>query len=285
MALGRWLRCPALLQRHVCRWTRDRGPQTTGQGPDCVRQRRPWHGNRVTGPGAAIVVGASSEIGRAIAVMLAASGHAMFLWGRDEVALAETARACRALGATASEHIVDVADRQQMRAATEMATAPGSRVRVAVWAAGVFDWGPIDAADPETIDRVLDVGLVAAAGFTRYVLPALLRDAPATLVFIGSGAGHQAYPDNAAYVAAKHGLTGLARATFLDVRQRGVKVSLISPGLVAAGEGLHSPAGRSRPHTLLQPEDVAGAVRYVLDFPQRGCPVEIRLQPQDDPQA
>jgi NADP-dependent 3-hydroxy acid dehydrogenase YdfG len=102
-------------------------------------------------------------------------------------------------------------------------------------------------------------------------------------VFIGSGASRQAFANNAAYVASKHGLAGLAGATFLDVRDRGVKVSLVSPGLVAAGAGLLSPAGANSPQELLAPEDVAAAVAFVVSFPHTGCPTEIQLQPQKSP--
>jgi NADP-dependent 3-hydroxy acid dehydrogenase YdfG len=112
------------------------------------------------------------------------------------------------------------------------------------------------------------------------VLPTLVARAPSALVYIGSGAARRAYPFNAAYVASKHGLAGLAQATFLDVRDHGVKVSVVSPGLVAAGAGLLSPAGQERPGDLLTPDDVAAAVRFVVTFPASGCPVEIDLQPQ-----
>jgi hypothetical protein len=47
----------------------------------------------------------------------------------------------------------------------------------------------------------------------------------------------------------------------------------------------HAPAGRDRPHELLTPADVAAAVRFVVTFPARGCPTQIRLQPQRDPDA
>lgn len=68
--------------------------------------------------------------------------------------------------------------------------------------------------------------------------------------------------------------------TFLDVRDRGVKVSVVSPGLVAAGSGLLSDAGTRWPNDLLTPLDVAAAVRFVVTFPSTGCPTEIELQPQ-----
>ena len=230
----------------------------------------------------AVVVGASSLIGRAIAVELAALGYAPALWGRDAGELEETAQACGAVGPVGTVHVVDVTDRAGVRAAVE-ASAPGGRLVAAVWCAGLFDWGPADTADPDAWARLLDVNLTAAAVFTALALPALLASAPSSLVYLGSGAAHRAYPDNAAYVASKHGLAGLAGATFLDVRDRGVKVCLVSPGLVSAGAGLHSRAGTETPELLLTPEDVASAVRFAVTFPDRGCPTEIHLQPQHTP--
>ena len=115
---------------------------------------------------------------------------------------------------------------------------------------------------------------------TRGVLPALLAGAPSSLVFIGSGAARTAYANNPAYVASKHGLAGFARSVFFDVRDRDVAVTLLSPGLVAAGAGL---LAGSPPESLLQPADVAAAVRFVLDLPANGCPVELELQPQRTP--
>jgi len=131
--------------------------------------------------------------------------------------------------------------------------------------------------------QLLAVNLTAAAVATRLVLPHVLAAAPSALVYIGSGAAHEVFANNAAYVASKHGLAGLAGATFLDVRDRDVKVSLVSPGLVAAGAGLYSPAGQSTPERLLTPADVAAAVRLVVTFPARGCPTEIHLHPQRQP--
>ncbi|GAA0816467.1 SDR family NAD(P)-dependent oxidoreductase [Spirilliplanes yamanashiensis] len=171
----------------------------------------------------ALVVGASSDIGRAVAVELAGLGYALSLWGRDPARLAATARA-----AGGAVDVVDLAASGTLPAAVAQVADRGPLAAV-VYAAGLFDWAPADAAD-----------------------------------------------------AAKHGLAGLSRATFLDVRDRGVKVSLVSPGLVAAGAGLAAPAAR-HPERLLAPADVAAAVRFVVTFPARGCPTEIRLQPQHSP--
>jgi NADP-dependent 3-hydroxy acid dehydrogenase YdfG len=229
--------------------------------------------------GHALVIGASSTIGRTIAVDLARLGYAVSLWGQDRQRLDEAAAACAEEGPPPAVDVVDVTQHDRLPDSVRAVTARGP-LKVVVWAPGLFDWALADEADPQVWARLFDVNLVAAAVLTPLVLPALIAAAPSALVYLGSGAAHTIYRNNAAYVASKHGLAALARATWLDVQDRDVKVSLVSPGMVAAGGGLWSPAGQNRPHELLQPEDVAAAVRFVVTFPARGCPTEIRLQPQ-----
>jgi len=235
-------------------------------------------------PEQGVVVGASSEIGTAVAVVLAKRGLSPVLVGRDEGRLADAAAQCRpALRPGHDVHTctVDVTDHERLMA-TVQALADRGPVTAAVWVAGVFDWAPAQEADPARWAALLAVNLTAAAVFTATVAPLLVQSAPSALVYIGSAAAHQAFAGNAAYVASKHGLAGLAGATFLDLRDHRVKVSLVSPGLVAAGAGLLSPAG-DHPGRLLTPGDVADCVEFVLDFPGRGCPTLIRLEPQATP--
>lgn len=230
-----------------------------------------------------MVAGASSAIGQAVAVVLAQRGMQVHCWGRDEARLEETARLCRAAGASATVHSIDVTDATAVPEGLAAAAADG-RLATVVWCVGLFDWAPAEAADPDTWVELLGTNLTAAAALTAMAAPLLVSAratgaSPPALVYVGSAAGHLAYAGNAAYVASKHGLTGLARATFLDLRRHGVKVSLVSPGLVAAGAGLGSPVGQQSPELLLAPEDVAGAVAFVVDHSARGCPTEIHLQP------
>ena len=213
--------------------------------------------------GNALVVGASSEIGAAVVRVLTAAGHDCLGWGRDAGRLPDRSR------------VVDLRSPAEVDAA--LAELP-DRLSVVVYAAGLFDWAPADVGDPGTWDELLTVNLAAAMRVTRGALPALLTAAPSSLVLLGSAAAHTAFAGNPAYVASKHGLAGFARSVFLDVRDRDVAVTLLSPGLVAAGAGLRAPG--VRPAELLQPEDVADAVGWVVGTPAHVCPVEVQLQPQ-----
>lgn len=223
----------------------------------------------------ALVAGASSDIGRAIAAGLAADGHDLVLWGRDGIRLQRTGDEVRGAGRDARVQAFDLADRARLQEAVDAA----GPLQVAVWAVGDFDFAPFDAADPSRVDQVLDRVLVTAAAAVRLLLPGLLRTAPSCLVLIGSGADRAAFPGNAAYVAAKHGLRGLADAVHLDVRDRGVRVTLVSPGPVAAGAGLTAPGAEAVRDRLLQPADVAHAVRFAVAFPGPGSVLHLDLEP------
>lgn len=229
--------------------------------------------------GVGLVVGGSCSIGAAIGEMLGGLGLEVHLWGRDHERLDAASRQVTGAGGQVSVAAVDVTDREALAAAVADLPA-GRRLEVVVYAAGVFDWATADQADVEVTDRLLDVNLSSAAAATRLLLPRLLDSEPSALVYIGSGASRQAFAHNAAYVASKHGLLGLSQAVWADVRDRGVKVSIVSPGLVLAGAGMWAPAARESPHDLLSPSDVADAVRFVVQFPHRGCPTEIRIETQ-----
>lgn len=227
-----------------------------------------------------MIVGGSSEIGRAAAEVFAHRGLDIVLWGRDEGRLASTASACRAAGATSVRtRVVDVRNRAAVRAAAAEAVATGSLIAAVVWAAGVFQWGRMDQVDPDGVDDVITTSLTAAAVTARLFAAALIAAAPSNVIFIGSAAGRQAYPFNAAHVAAKHGLRGLAEALHLDLTELGVCVTTITAGVVNAGAGKTSPAATTHPSGILTPGDIARAIEYVLDSGTNARPTEITLLP------
>lgn len=228
----------------------------------------------------ALVVGASSEIGARISQVFAERQWRLSLWGRNAERLEACARDAQRAGASAAQvRRVDVTDPAALREAAA-AEADTDRLRAVVWAAGTFQWGSFETVDAEQTRDVFATNLVAAASASQLLAPALIRSAPSNLIYVGSGAGRQAYQSNAAYVAAKHGLRGLAEALQLDLGERGVTVTTITAGLVNAGAGRLAPAALQHPDEILQPADIARAVRFVIDFPANACPTEIVLRPR-----
>lgn len=223
-----------------------------------------------------VLTGASSEIGTAIARTVAILGHDLVLVGRSSAKLERAAETCRKSGAKV---LVEATDLRQQVSVDELASrvfelAPS----VLVHCAGLFDWSSIEQADWSRWEELIEVNLTAMMRLTHHLIPKLTSTNHPAIIFIASAAGHQGFSNNAAYVASKHGVVGFARGVFQDLRNKGVKVSVISPGLVDAGAALNLPEGQH--HTFLSAEDVADAVRYVLTSSSRACPTEIHLQPQ-----
>ena len=229
----------------------------------------------------AFVTGAGRGIGRAIARMLAEEGYDLALTARSAGELSQTAQGCEALGVRVLTIPADITDPAQLAQAIEICARELGVLHVLVNNAGAFHWGSSDTADPDAWDHLIDLNLKSSMRATRLALPHILAASDGgAVLFIASMAARVAYGMNAAYVASKHGIAGFAGSVFQDVRERGVKVCAICPGLVETSitDGLDADAAK-----MIQPEDVAEAARYVLRSPSRVCPTEIILQPQRAP--
>ena len=118
---------------------------------------------------------------------------------------------------------------------------------------------------------------------TRLVLPDMLAHGRGAIINIASMAGKRGRAGEAAYAAAKFGLVGFTQSLFAEVRDHGIKVVAVYPGLVDTD--LIPPNRRVDRSKFLQPSDIAAAVCDVLASPLRACPTEIVLEPQRDPEA
>jgi short-subunit dehydrogenase len=118
---------------------------------------------------------------------------------------------------------------------------------------------------------------------TRLVLPDMLAHGRGAIINIVSIAGKQGRAGEAAYAAAKFGLRGFTQSLFAEIRDHGIKVTAICPGVVDTDL---IPLNRRVDRTkFLQPSDIAEAVCDVLASPLRACPTEVMLEPQHDPEA
>lgn len=217
--------------------------------------------------GLALVTGASRGIGEAVARALAREGSHVVLVSRTVERLEELALE---LGGTAVP--LDLTDRSATSDATAGLIESRGVPDIVVNAAGVFDIAPIHKTTPETLDRSLDVNLGAAFWLLRCLLPAMLERGGGLVVNIGSVAGRQAFPGNAAYSASKFGLRGLHEVLVEEVRGTGVRACLIEPSATDTTiwdpmDPDNDPALPSR-ENMLAPDDVAEAVLFVCTRPQ-----------------
>lgn len=225
------------------------------------------------------ITGASRGVGRACALELAGPGVALALMASCASSLAETAALCQAKGAATLSLGFDLSD---MSAIDEAAGRIGRElgpVHTLINNAGVWLEAPFERGDMERWESALDVNLKGAMRLTRRALEAM-PDGGA-VIFIGSSASRKTYAGGANYCAAKHGLLGFAGALFEDVRERGVKVCSLLPGVI--NTDMHAADPQMDKAKMIQPEDVAAAVAFALAFPANACPTEIAIQPQRYP--
>jgi NAD(P)-dependent dehydrogenase (short-subunit alcohol dehydrogenase family) len=228
-----------------------------------------------------LITGASQGIGAAIAKVFAKEvrGVRLALVARNEKNLGAVARACAKLGEDVKAEIFpcDVSDEASV---TTMATAVTKRfgaVDVLINNAGLFAGAPLVEMKVADFDRIVAANLRSAFLVTRAFLPAMLKRKTGDVFFMSSIAGLGAYPNGAAYCAAKFGVTGLAKVLRAETKNLGVRVCCVHPG--ATWSPSWSASG-VKPERIMPAEDVARAFLEVWRLSRRTVIEEIVLRPQ-----
>src|SRR5208283_3280273 len=179
-----------------------------------------------------LITGASSGIGRALAVRYAQEGARLELFGRNEARLREAAEACRAAGGGAEIHVADVRDRVAMRAAVARALEAGP-LDVVVSNAGVASGpAPDQPLEPEeTVRAIFSINLFGQLNTFEPALPSLIAR-KGVVAFVGSMMGLRAMHFSPTYCASKAALHSYATSLRAKLSLYGVDVSLIVPGWV-----------------------------------------------------
>jgi NAD(P)-dependent dehydrogenase (short-subunit alcohol dehydrogenase family) len=172
----------------------------------------------------AIVTGASSGIGLAIAAAMAQAGAKVVLVGRDEARLTAAAERCGKHHVVAVDLTDDEAPGRIVGETLEAFGPPDSIVH----SAGIFTPKPLSEAPLEELDLHWRVNVRAPYALTQAALPHLRRDSSVT--FVSSIAGRVAFPNSAAYCATKGAVELLTKALAVELAPRGVRVNAIAPG-------------------------------------------------------
>jgi short-subunit dehydrogenase len=181
--------------------------------------------------GVAVITGAGSGIGAALARQLAAAGMGVALVDRDEAGLASTAAALQA-GAIATTHVVDVADTAAVSALPQAVLAAHGRVTVLVNNAGVAMGGNFEQLDAADFDWLMAINFGGTVRMTRAFLPVLARESAAQLVNVSSIFGIIAPPGQTAYCSSKFAVRGFSESLRHELESAGspIGMTLVHPG-------------------------------------------------------
>jgi short-subunit dehydrogenase len=225
----------------------------------------------------ALVTGAGRGIGRAIALSLARSGCHVVLTARTVLELADVQQELRKFGDDATAIQADLTRDDDLRELVEQSGPVDFLINNAGWGKRA----PVVRAKIEDWDQTLRLNLRAPMILAQRLLPAMIEKGEGAVINIGSVSGKTGEADGAAYSASKFGLIGFTQSLYEEVREHGIKVAVILPGFVDTP--MIPPVKHLDRSKMIQADDVAQAVQFVLNAPATSCPVEITIRPQRSP--
>jgi NAD(P)-dependent dehydrogenase (short-subunit alcohol dehydrogenase family) len=196
----------------------------------------------------AVVTGAGSGIGRALAYDLARRGAKLAISDVNTAGLAETAQHVRVIGAEVHEQFLDVTDRASVLTYAETVAAHYGSVNIIINNAGIAFSGDVEEMTFEQIERVMDVDFWGVVNGTKAFLPHLIASGDGHVVNISSLFGLLAMPSQSAYNAAKFAVRGFTEALREEMLVNGhpVQVTCVHPGGIKTGIARNAGAAAGR---------------------------------------
>jgi NAD(P)-dependent dehydrogenase (short-subunit alcohol dehydrogenase family) len=226
----------------------------------------------------ALVTGAGTGIGKAVALALMKDGYAMVLAGRRQDKLEETANEGKATGAKSLVVPTDVSDAASIKALFAKTKATFGRLDVLFNNAGIGAPAvPLEELPLETWRKVVDTNLTGMFLCTQEAIKIMKDQSPrgGRIINNGSISAHTPRPRSAAYTATKHAVSGLTKSTSLDCRAYDITCSQIDIGNAATpltermvqGQGVMQADGRMAIEPRMDADDVGKAVVYIANLP------------------
>ncbi|WP_315851947.1 SDR family oxidoreductase [Tautonia rosea] len=237
----------------------------------------------------ALVTGAGSGMGQAIAEDLARAGLRVALVGRDRGKLEAVQAGLGESGAACRVEPCDVADRSSVAGMVERVLDDFGGIDILVCNAGInIPKRSLEVLDPEDWDRLIATNLTGAYNLVHFVLPSMRRHRRGLIIQICSISGIRASVlGGTAYSASKFGQNALAWCIAQEEGKHGIRSTAIHPGEVETPilDRRPVPVGAERRAQILQPDDVARAVRFLAELHPRAHVPELIIKPTVDPFA
>jgi NAD(P)-dependent dehydrogenase (short-subunit alcohol dehydrogenase family) len=223
----------------------------------------------------AVVTGAGRGIGRAIAIELGKLNANVVLAARGR---AELEDAARVIGAKASVIPTDVRKKDELQRLFEQVAAALGPVDILVNSAGLGIFGPVVDFKDEDFETLIETNLRGIFFASKFVLPSMIERRRGHIINIASIAGKVGSANRAVYCASKFAVVGFTESLAEEVRQYGIRASVICPGSTDTRFSGNEIAGKSRDR-MLRPEDIAHAVRMIVTQEPNSFISEIIMRP------
>jgi NADP-dependent 3-hydroxy acid dehydrogenase YdfG len=230
--------------------------------------------------GVAVVTGGGTGIGAATAEELAHAGMSVVVVGRRPGPLEEVASRINRNGGEAVAHPADISDFGAMESLVRGTVERFGKVDLLVPNAAVHDASALDSGDPEWWRTVILVNVVGLLYTVRAFLPLMYRQGRGHIIIVSSLSGRVTYVGEPIYETSKHAQVAFAECLRKEVTPRGIKVTIIEPGMVET-PFIDNPVAQELKKTVqpLDPEDVARAIRFAFEQPPNCTIYELSLRP------
>ena len=228
----------------------------------------------------ALITGGGTGIGAATAEELAGIGLRVVLVGRRPQPLEDVVARIKGRGGQAMALPADVVNYAAMEEVVNRTVECYGRIDLLVANAAVHDVSAIDAGDPAKWSQVIQVNVMGVLNVVRAVLPFMYRQGAGHIVVVSSVSGRVTYVGETVYVASKHATTAFADCLRQEASPRGVRVTLLEPGLVDTPLA-DNPYAAEMKKTVqpLSPADCARAIRFAFEQPPNVGINEIVMRP------
>ena len=238
----------------------------------------------------AMITGATSGIGKATAQILASNGYDLIITGRRGELLDELALNIRL--ETQAEVVslcFDVRDLNQVENAVNSLTGKWKNIDLLINNAGLaVGLEPVHSGDTDDWERMIDTNVKGLLYVSRFVTPGMVARQSGHIINLSSIAGHQAYPNGAAYCGTKHAVEAITKAMRIELLPFGIKVSSISPGMVDTEFSLVRFKGDAQKAenvykglTPLYANDIAESILFMASRPKHVNIDEMIIMPTD----
>lgn len=207
-----------------------------------------------------LITGATRGIGKAVASLLSQKGMTVIKAGRS-----------------AGDYVFDIKSELQVRNEFSKLKKKVSHVDALVHCAGVMYPGELTTQSIEKFKDTLDTNVLGTAIVTKYTLPLLEAAKAPLIILLSSGSAYTAKAGLSAYCASKFAIRGLAESWHFELKSKGIRVSMITPGKV--NTDMHTGTSSEFREKMLNPSDIAQCVFFLIDQKENVWIKELQIRP------